>query len=122
MDFERQRLQLPAVAVTPAVAMERSIAVRPPEPSSVVPAGVVHDGHTSPGLRAPYTFIIDGRIVARVRTDADTLQLRKIATMDPNSVESIEVMREADAKNRYPESVGNVIVIRLKDRRASRPR
>jgi hypothetical protein len=92
----------------------------------VAPPGVVHDGqpagHPSPGLRAPYTIIIDGRIVARVRTDADTVDLRKIGTIDPNSVESIEVLREADAKSRYPQSVGNVIVIGLKPGRASRPR
>lgn len=112
--------------LTPAADRGTLISVRPPEPRSVPPAGVAHippghgDGPFAP--LAPYTFVIDGRIVARVRTQADTLELRQLRSLDPKDIESIEVVRDSIARVRYPESVGNAIVIRLTQKHGTSPR
>ena len=112
--------QLPAVALTSAVARETLISVRPTGPANIPPTGPGYgDGRLSPF--APYTIIVDGRMAARVRTPADTLEFRKLRSVDPKDVESIEVLRESDAKLRYPESVGNAIVIRLTQKHGTSP-
>jgi hypothetical protein len=112
------RHELPVVTITPAVARVRPIVFRPtlpPFPGTVGDAHGVRYVHKPPyQALPPYTIIIDGRTVATVRTRADTLELRNISAIDPNSIECLAVLRESDAKDRYPNSVGDVILIGLR--------
>ena len=66
----------------------------------------------TPLFKGAYTVVVDDRILAIVRTDADTVPLlRAWKSVDMATVKSIEVLRAPNVAARYPTAGGDVLRI-----------
>src|SRR6185503_4445578 len=61
---------------------------------------------------APYTLVLDERIVAVIQDPADSVEVgRAFRSIDPATIMAIEVIRAPAARQRYPRATGDVLHI-----------
>ena len=70
------------------------------------------DGHPTPLVRGPYTVVLDDRIVAVVRNADSNAAANVLSGVDPETIESIEMLRTPESTARYPGATGDILRIR----------
>jgi hypothetical protein len=85
----------------------------PPDLQDAPVAGHISlDGNPTPLVRGPYTVVLDDRIVAVVRNADSKAAANVLRGVDPETIESIEMLRTPDSSARYPGATGDILRIR----------